>query len=243
MVQPHNDHQEQREFTHEDFMACLAYLGHEIRNPLSVISNSLSLLTFTGPTAAQRATIDSMNRQVVFIEGLVDGLSMFGSRDRPIRMESQPFDSIWERAKDLASPLFRERSIHLSEFLPSVPVVLTADGDRLVQVFANLLINSAKFTPSGGSVWMSAEPKDGFLEVRLADNGIGIPEEELPHVFEVFYQGCFATISGIAGNGLGLAIAKRLIEAQGGTIAVASKGLHQGAEFTVRFPLDPSMRG
>ena len=228
---------EQRQFTEEDFLACLAYFGHEVRNPLSVLSQSVSLLRIMNPSPTQLRTIESMERQIRFVESLLDGLVWVGTQEPPSKSQDHTFDSIWAMSKEVSSSMFNQRSVNLSEELPQTPVILNVDQDWLVLVFGNLLANAAKFTPSGGSAWMRAEVNDGFLEVKVVDNGIGIPEEELAHVFEVFYRGSLATISEIHGKGLGLAIAKRLVEAHGGSITVASNGVHQGAEFTVRLPV------
>ena len=119
---------------------------------------------------------------------------------------------------------------------PLGDATLTADPRRLEQVFLNLIANAVKFTPAGGRVTVGAAVHDGIVDVRVTDTGRGIDPGFLPHVFDRFRQGDAGASRRVGGLGLGLFIARRLVEAHGGTIAAESEGIGQGATFSVRLP-------
>jgi signal transduction histidine kinase len=119
---------------------------------------------------------------------------------------------------------------------PLVPVI-RADPDRVQQILWNLLHNGVKFTPAGGCVSVRAGPRGSAVHVEVTDNGQGIAPEFLPHVFERFRQADSSTTRRAWGLGLGLSIAKHLVELHGGTIAVHSEGVGRGARFTVELPI------
>jgi CheY-like chemotaxis protein len=123
----------------------------------------------------------------------------------------------------------------LSVALSTEPLCVLGDPDRLRQVFANLLSNAAKFTPKEGSVWVSLEGSAGFALVRVKDTGIGIPQERLKNVFEMFAQ--VNTPTGNDGLGIGLSLARQLVTLHGGRIEARSEGVGKGSEFTVCLPL------
>jgi CheY-like chemotaxis protein len=115
-------------------------------------------------------------------------------------------------------------------------VSVVADPRRLEQVFLNLLSNAVKFTPAGGHIAVDVELSNGTVQVAITDTGAGIPPAFVPHVFERFRQADSAATRGAGGLGLGLFIARQLVEAQGGTIEAASEGTDRGATFTVVLP-------
>jgi CheY-like chemotaxis protein len=119
------------------------------------------------------------------------------------------------------------------KFEPPTAVTVVADPRRLEQVFLNLLSNAVKFTPEGGRVTIDVTPVNGSVAVRVADTGVGIEPAFLPHVFERFRQGNSSTTRSVGGLGLGLFIARHLIEAQDGGIRVESEGADRGAAFTI----------
>src|SRR6185312_10749491 len=114
---------------------------------------------------------------------------------------------------------------------------LNADPVRLTQVIANLLTNSAKYTEANGHIWVSADREAGNVLLRVRDDGIGIAPDMLPHVFELFVQADHASTKAQGGLGIGLTLAKNLVEMHGGRIEAHSAGLGQGCEFIVRLPL------
>jgi CheY-like chemotaxis protein len=120
--------------------------------------------------------------------------------------------------------------------LPAREIALEADVVRLTQVFANLLNNAAKYTPANGAISVNAEQQQDTVTVRVVDNGIGIPQELLPQVFEMFMQVDKSLERAQGGLGIGLSLVKRLVEMHGGTVAARSNGAGQGSEFIVRLP-------
>lgn len=139
------------------------------------------------------------------------------------------------KAIEIASPLFEERRHTLDlEIAPGLAV--EGDLTRLAQVFANLLTNAAKYTPSGGTVTVSARGDGGDVVVSVRDNGIGMHPEMLPRVFDLFTQERQALDRSQGGLGLGLAIVRSLVEAHGGQVTARSEGPDRGSEFIVRLP-------
>lgn len=125
----------------------------------------------------------------------------------------------------------------LTVSLPTLPVIFEVDPDRLVQVIANLLLNAFKYTQPGGRVDLTAETRDRELTISVRDTGVGIDPEVLPNIFDMYAQGGGIARSGAKGLGLGLTLARQLVELHGGSITVHSEGLQKGAEFVVCLPL------
>jgi signal transduction histidine kinase len=142
---------------------------------------------------------------------------------------------IVEKFTPLAQKAGVELRLEASQGLPAV----TGDGDRLAQVFTNLVDNALKFTPANGGIILSAKKAGTEVEVVVADTGIGVEDEALPHLFDRFYQADPSRAGGEKhGAGLGLAIVKEIVEGHGGKIGVRSQAGH-GTTFTVRLPLAP----
>jgi CheY-like chemotaxis protein/two-component sensor histidine kinase len=144
------------------------------------------------------------------------------------------------RAIESAETARAEQKLTITPKLPGEPLLVDGDPVRLEQVFSNLLGNAIKFTQAGGRIWISAEREPGSptqATVRVRDNGAGIDHVLLPRVFDLFAQGDRAFARGRAGIGLGLTLAKRLVDLHGGTIEVHSAGNALGSEFVVRVPL------
>ena len=121
--------------------------------------------------------------------------------------------------------------------LPPEPIRLDADPARLAQVVGNLLSNATKYTPRGGSIWLTAERTGGEVAVRIRDTGIGIAPDFLPHVFDLFVQGDASLDRARGGLGIGLTIVRSLVEMHGGRVEARSAGLGQGSEFVVQLPV------
>jgi signal transduction histidine kinase len=138
-------------------------------------------------------------------------------------------------AVETASPMIAAAGHDLQVTLPSGPVFLDADRTRLAQVFSNLLTNSAKYTQAGGRICLSAERRAGEVVIAVRDNGIGIPTEALPQIFDMFSQVERSMERNAGGLGIGLALVKGLVEMHGGTVTAESNGM--GSTFTVRLPL------
>jgi CheY-like chemotaxis protein len=127
----------------------------------------------------------------------------------------------------------------LAVALPEQPLVLEADRVRLTQVFANLLNNAAKYTDTGGRIWLDARREDGQVVATVRDTGIGIPADALPCVFDMFAQAHRSAGKGQGGLGIGLTMVRSLVEMHHGTVEARSAGPGQGSEFIVRLPLAP----
>ena len=169
-----------------------------------------------------------------------------------MRKREVTLDEVVRNAVDSARPTISESQHCLDVRLPKPPVRLFADPSRLTQVLSNLLNNAAKFTPTGGSIQLLAEQVGDTIEIEVADNGRGIPSDQMSVIFDMFAQVRDAMEHGHQGLGIGLTLVKRLVELHGGTVAAESAGIGQGSRFVVRLPTmravamvfpDPSTNG
>jgi len=217
----------------------LAMLGHELRNPLAPIVAALELVRRRDASAFVRER-QIIERQVKHLSRMVDDLldvSRIVSGKIQIHFERVALQDIVERAIELTQPVFEKRSSPLEIIAPDVPLHVHGDPVRLVQVLCNLLSNAAKFTPSEGRITVAWQRSGDEVRLEVADQGIGIPDTLLPHVFERFVQGEQALERSTGGLGLGLAIARSLVTLHGGTIQAESAGLGHGSRFVVILPL------
>ena len=219
----------------------LATLAHELRNPLAPIATSLHLLeTNTDPATVDRLhTI--MRRQVTQLSRLVDDL-MEVSRVTRGRIElcsvSVDLVGIIGDAVDASRGLVEAGGHVLDVDLPGEPLRVLGDPVRLVQVFTNLLNNAARYTERGGRIRIRLLREDDMAVVRVNDSGIGIAAEEIDTIFELFSQG--RRRGGEQGGlGIGLTLARSLVQMHGGTLVARSDGPGRGSEFTARLPLQP----
>ena len=219
----------------------LATLAHELRNPLAPIVSALQLLQLDGADPAQVARLtEIMDRHVQQLTRLIDDLldiSRISRGQFHLRREQVALSDVLDAALDISRPLV-EAAAHRLTFSPS-PEALVVDGDpmRLTQIVSNLLINAAKYTPRGGRIELAACRSEGLAEIAVSDSGIGIPPAMLPRIFEMFAQIDQPLTRAQVGLGIGLTLAKTLVELHGGTIQAASDGLGRGSRFTVRLPL------
>jgi signal transduction histidine kinase/DNA-binding response OmpR family regulator len=216
----------------------LAMLGHELRNPLAPIVTALHLLRLSGGdgVARERTIIE---RQVKHLTALVDDLLDISSITRgkiTLKLERIELSILVGRAIEIASPLIEQRRHELIVEVPRSGLLIDADALRLAQILSNLLTNAAKYTEPGGQIVVSAQLSGAEVELRVADNGIGISEQMLPHVFELFMQERQTIDRARGGLGLGLAIVQNLMAMHGGTVSATSKGLGTGSVFTIRMP-------
>ncbi|CAN5218721.1 hypothetical protein BH24PSE2_BH24PSE2_21750 [soil metagenome] len=220
----------------------LATLAHELRNPLAPMVNGLTILGTPGidPQLGARAR-EMMGRQLTQMVRLVDDLldvSRITTGRLVLRKQSVDLEGIVRSAVDTARPLIEGSRQELSLSMPDRPVHLHADAARLAQVFANLLNNASKYTPARGHISLTAGTNDdGLLDVEIRDDGIGIRPEMLPSVFDMFTQVDDSAERTHSGLGVGLTLAKRLIELHGGSIEARSPGLGHGSTFRVRLPV------
>jgi signal transduction histidine kinase len=213
----------------------LAMLGHELRNPLSPILTATQLMRLRGEDLLQRERT-VIERQVQHMIRLVDDLLDISRITRgKIELRRRPIElaEVVTQAVELASPAMEERSHRLSVDVPATGLVVNADLHRLAQVVANVLQNAAKYTPPGGAVSLGVRAAERTITIAVCDTGIGIDPQLLPHVFDVFVQGRQGLDRAAGGLGLGLAIARTLVELHGGTITASSAGPGRGSEFAI----------
>lgn len=222
----------------------LATLAHELRNPLSLIRNVVTLQKTPGSLEYDgRWGQDIIDRQVNYLTRLTDDLFDVSriTRDKLVlQKEPANLPEIIKAAVESSRPLIDQRQHRLTVNMPDVPITVDADRVRLTQVFMNLLNNAAKYTPDPGHIQVDVELTGNTVVVRVKDTGIGIAGENLPHLFDLFYQVDRSYTRAEGGLGLGLTLVHRLVEMHGGKVAVHSEGLNRGTEFTVRLPLLPS---
>ncbi|AWG45844.1 MULTISPECIES: PAS domain S-box protein [unclassified Massilia] len=220
----------------------LATLAHELRNPLAPISNAVQLMRRPDGRRQSDRVVEMVGRQVRQIVTLVDDLMEVSRITRgkiDLRLERVSIAEIVHSAVE-TSQLAIERAGHqLAVALPEEPLVLLADRVRLTQVFANLLNNAAKYTDAGGRIWVDVWREDGMVLASVRDTGIGIPEESLGRVFDMFAQAHRAVGRGQGGLGIGLTMVRSLVEMHHGSVEAHSGGSGMGSEFLVRLPLAP----
>lgn len=220
--------------------AFLATLSHELRNPLAPIRNAIAILQLQGlPPGEARWALEVIDRQTRQMTHLIDDLLDVSrvTRNRlELRRERVDLAMIVPAAVETSRPLFAAGGVELTVSQPPEPVWLDADPARLSQVLSNLLNNAAKFTGRGGQVWLTTERLGDEAVVTVRDTGIGIPPEMLAGIFEMFSQVDQSLERSRGGLGLGLTLAKRLVELHGGTIEAASDGPGKGSELILRLP-------
>ena len=225
----------------------LAMLSHELRNPLAPLSNAVQLLRLhKNDDPVQQQAHGIIERQVGQLKHLVDDLlevSRITTGSVRLRQERISLSDVVERAVETAQPLISQHRHELALALPRQPVFLHADAARLEQVLVNLLTNAAKYTDDGGHIWLSLEQEgeasDAVAVVRVRDSGIGIDAELLPRIFDLFTQAERSLDRSEGGLGIGLSLARRLVELHGGSVKACSTP-GQGSEFVVRLPVMPS---
>lgn len=223
----------------------VANMAHDLRTPLTSIRGYLELLLDgdLGPLPLeQRQALAVIEQHARNLEQLVNDyldLSRLEAGVLPLRKE--PFDLrvAVDEALLAVQRSFDAKEISLGVHLPSDPVMVEGDQQRIVQVLQNLLNNAEKYTPPGGSVMVTVTDGPQWAQVDVTDTGVGIPEEEQSRVFSRFYRGSAAAKSGIPGTGLGLPIAKSLVELHGGKLWLKSAP-GQGSTFSFQLPKTPS---
>ena len=219
----------------------IATLSHELRNPLTPIRNGLQVLRKSNELGPDGKRVqEMMERQVEHLVRLVDDLlevSRVNHGKIELRKERLDIAVVVGRTVDLNRELIDAAGIRLGVTLSDAPVVVDADPVRLAQVFGNLLNNAAKYTERGGHIEVAVRRMDDEAVITVADTGVGIPKDMLPHVFDLFAQVDRTLGRAKEGLGIGLSLARRLVELHGGRIEAASEGEGLGSRFVVRLPL------
>ena len=218
----------------------LATISHELRTPLNAILGWARMLAagdLDPETAARAIAVIERNAdsQARLIEDLLDVARITTGK---LRLDLRPIElvSVVERAVDVVRPAADAKGVRLHVALDHRAGPVMGDADRLQQAVWNLLTNAIKFTPRGGRVQIFLTRVDSHVEIRVSDSGIGIAADALPHVFDRFVQGRHAS-GGQQGLGLGLTLARHLVELHGGTLVAESPGKDEGAQFSIALPL------
>lgn len=217
----------------------LATLAHELRNPMAAICYAVELLRSDAPAAITEQARSTIERQSQHMARLLDGLLDMSRITRNVielKMEELELRVIVQEAIDAGRPQIEKAHHQLVVSMPPQPLWVRADPTRLLQIVGNLLSNAAKYTAPGGEVRVTLEPHGELARISIRDTGVGLSEEMLPNVFELFSQVHKGLKVSASGLGIGLAVTKRLTELHGGKIEVRSEGLGQGAEFVVHLP-------
>jgi PAS domain S-box-containing protein len=216
----------------------LATLSHEVRNPLSAMANGLEFIKARPETGLEAMAM--MERQLKHLNRLADDLlDLTRISTGKVDLDLQVVDIREPLANAVESvrPQMERRRHGFSQHILDTPMMIKADKLRLEQVFANLLTNATKYTPDGGHIELRASTGPAEAWVHVIDNGMGIPRDTLPHVFELFTRGDGASEHAKDGLGIGLSLVKEFVRLHGGTVQVRSDGHGLGSEFTVRLPL------
>jgi len=212
---------------------------HELRTPLTTIKGYMEGL-MDGVLPADEETYSQIYREADRLQRLVNDLQELSQVEAgayQIHPKSTTVKALVTAAVERLERQYQEKGVALStQLAPDLPPV-TVDEDRIGQVLLNLLGNALQYTPEGGRVTVTAEKQPGEVQITIADTGIGIPPEHLPHVFTRFYRVDKSRARAAGGSGIGLTIARHLVEAHGGHIWVESQGKGQGSRFVFTLPL------
>jgi two-component system CheB/CheR fusion protein len=220
----------------------LAMLSHELRNPLAPILNAIEIIERAGPgdepvRSAYQAVIA---RQVQHMKRLLDDLldaSRVSQGKIELRKQRVELAALLLQAVEVSRPIMLEKHQQLAMTLAHEPMPLEADPTRIVQVFANLVNNAAKFTDTGGHITLAAAVKDGHAVVSVRDDGAGMSPDLIQRAFDLFVQEQRSPDRAQGGLGVGLTLVRTLVKMHGGSVTALSDGPGRGSEFVVRLPL------
>jgi PAS domain S-box-containing protein len=218
----------------------LAMLAHELRNPLAPIYTASELLSRTLPTHPKaQSAIATIKRQVTQLTRLVDDLldvSRITQGRIDLKRETVELSNVIAQALETVDPLLREKMHQVSITASYQPLYVSGDFVRLVQCIVNLLTNAAKYTDPGGQIRIESRSVDSYALVTIADSGVGMSNELLPRVFDLFVQSDRTLDRSQGGLGIGLSVVKRLIEMHAGRVSARSDGAGKGSIFEISLP-------
>ena len=221
----------------------LAMLAHELRNPLAPMLNAVQLMRMKPVTDQQLSwSRDVIERQLAHLTRLVDDLLDVARITRGrINLSREPIElgTLVARAVEIVQPLIQERGHQFTTEIPDGTLRVNADPLRLTQALGNVLGNAAKYTERQGNISLSVRRQGTEIDIRVRDNGIGIPAEVLPRIFDLFTRLDRRSDHPHSGLGIGLALVRRLLQMHDGTISAHSEGTGRGSEFVIRLPLLP----
>jgi len=241
LLQRQREQLEQADRQKNEFLAMLA---HELRNPLAPIRHAGELLARSlPPEASSRLALDIIERQVRHLTRLVDDLldiSRVTQGHIELRRGPVIIEQVIAQALETVDAMARQKNHRLSVVSSPVPLRVHGDRERLIQCVGNILVNAVKYTPAEGEIRIETREASGSVCISISDNGVGISEELLPRIFDLFVQGERALERSQGGLGVGLTIVQRLIEMHGGTITARTHGTDPGSTFEIRLPLAQS---
>ena len=218
----------------------LAMLAHELRNPLAPIGAASDLLRFVHlDPARMQQTSEIIARQVKHMSSLIDDLLDASRVSRGlVKLQRSQVDArqLVTNAVEQVRPLVDARRHRLTLQTPPEAAMIHGDQKRLIQVITNLLNNAAKYSPEGGNILLTMDVELDRVTIRVADDGIGMAQGVISHVFEMFTQAERTSDRSQGGLGIGLALVKSLVELHDGTVAASSAGIGKGSQFTVSLP-------
>jgi histidine kinase len=215
-------------------------VAHELRTPLAAIKGSMEGL-MDGVLPASEETYQQIYREADRLQRLVKDLqelSLVEARAYELKIRPVAVRDLFTATVQRLERQYEEKGVALETRLPPDPLTVLADEDRIAQVLLNLAGNALQYTPGGGKVILTAERSNGEARISVVDTGAGIAAEHLPHVFTRFYRVDKSRSRAGGGSGIGLTIAKHLVEAHGGRIWVESPGAGRGSTFTFTLPVE-----
>jgi PAS domain S-box-containing protein len=221
----------------------LASLGHELRNLLGPLQNATTTLLRSTDESIRSRSAQLLQRQLDSMSSLLDDLdekaTAIASGPR-LRLAPVLVQEALELAADGVRTSTDLKRQALVVTMPPAPIVIQADASRLQQMLLNLLGNASKYTPEGGAIHLTATVEAGEAVMRITDNGTGIPQDVLPHIFDLFTRG--NPVGRIPGMGVGLAVVRELASLHGGGVEARSPGTGKGSVFTLRLPIEAPRR-
>jgi len=224
-----------RERTH----AFLKTLGHELRNPLAPLSNAAHIIGRASTDARVTTALQIISRQISTLSRLAEDLmdiSRLEIGKVELTLKRVDLRRLLLEATESLQEAAAQKGLTLEAILPHGPLFADIDEDRFQRVVLNLVGNAIKYTPAHGNVWVLATEDSQEVMLQVRDNGIGIPPDVLPKIFELFTRASAAVDLVPSGLGVGLAMVKEIVELHGGSVQARSAGAGKGAEFTVRIP-------
>lgn len=219
----------------------LAMLAHELRNPLAPMRNAVSIMQLQPLEHPSLQTCrDVIDRQLTHLTRLVDDLLDIGRISTGkvlLKKSAQSLRDIVSLSIEAVRPLVEDRQHTLDVALPDASIQVLADRTRLVQALQNLLTNAAKYTDHGGRIGVKVRTEGSQVITEISDNGRGVAPEALERIFNLFVQEGSSTLAGESGLGIGLTLARSLVDMHGGNLTAASEGLGKGMTFTLRLPM------
>lgn len=214
-----------------------AMLVHELRNPVGALSNGLEIIRMAaGHDARVQRALEIYERQLGAMRRLLEDVTdSVRAETGKLKLDVRPMavNELLHSAEATVLPRVHNKSQQLQLLPLPVSSIVRVDPLRMQQVLVNLLDNAVKYTPAGGHIWLKASTEGRDVVIRVVDDGVGMDEQVLPRVFDLFTQAAHAG----SGLGLGLTLVRQLVELHGGSVQARSSGHGQGSEFSVRLPI------